>query len=125
MAGLEQLNSFIGKFVNLWQTGFDASLELKTFNGEASVHFHVGLGQAHCLQKAQPRPHHHVSPSRVRRRARRAEARRQAAEEAAKVEAEHVARNEGKKLRRKQLKKQLLFMGIIKDQCYKVCMLNF
>ena len=81
MAGLEPLNSLIGKFVSLWQAGLDASLELKTFQGEANAHIHVGLGQAPCLQKTQPHPHHYSSPSHVRRRARRAEARRLAAAE--------------------------------------------
>ena len=84
MAGLEQLNSFIGKFVSLWQAGLDASLELKTFQGKASAHINVGLGQAPFLQKTRPpQPHHVPSPSRVRRRARREEARRLAAEQAA------------------------------------------
>ena len=88
MAGLEQLNSFIGKFVSLWQAGLDASLELKTFQGKASAHIHVGLGQAPCLQKTRPpQPHHVPSPSRVRRRARREEARRIAAEPSEQVEA--------------------------------------
>ena len=49
------------------------------------------------LQKTQPHPHHHSSPSRVRRRARRAEARRLASaeqvvqvEEAVQVDGEHA-----------------------------------
>ena len=65
---------------------------------EASVHIHVGLGQAPCLQKTQPPPHNVASPSRVRRRARHAEARRQAAEEAEQVEAEQIANNEGRQV---------------------------
>ena len=97
MVGLEQLNSFTEKCVSLWQAGLDASLELKTFQGEASAHIHVGLGQAPCLQKTQPHPHHHSSPSRVRRRARRAETCRLASaeqvvqvEEAVQVDGEHA-----------------------------------
>ena len=66
MAGLEQLNSFIGKFVSLWQAGLDASLELKTFHGEASAHIHVGLGQAPCLQKTHQTSHRFLSPSHLR-----------------------------------------------------------
>ena len=90
MAGLEQLNSFIGKFVSLWQAGLDTSLELKTFQGEASAHIHLGLGQAPCLKKTHQQPRHVPSPSRVRRTARRAEACRLAAEGAAHVEGEHA-----------------------------------
>jgi hypothetical protein len=101
MAGLEQLNSFIGKFVSLWQAGLDASLELKAFQGKASAHIHVGLGQAPRLQKTQPpQPHHVPSPSRVRRRARREEARRLAAEQAedaANTEARQVENNVAEK----------------------------
>ena len=90
MAGLRQLNSFIGKCVSLWQAGLDASLELKTFQGEASAHIHLGLGQAPCVQKTHQQPRHVPSPSCVRRTARRAEARRLAAEGAAHVEGEHA-----------------------------------
>ena len=69
--------------MSLWQAGLDASLELKTFHGEASAHIHVGLGQAPCLQKTQPTPHRVLSPSCLRRRAWREEARRLPAEEGA------------------------------------------
>ena len=99
MAGLEHLKSFIGKFVSLWQTGLDASLELKTFHGKASAHIHVGLGQTPCLQKTRPsKPHHVSSPSRVRRRARSEESRRLAAKQAAQVEAEDAANMEARQV---------------------------
>ena len=58
------------------------------------MHIHVCLGQAPCLRKTQPRPHHVMNPSRVHCRTRCEEARRLAAEEAAQVEAEHVANND-------------------------------
>ena len=48
-----------------------------------SAHIHIGLGQAPCLQKTQPTPHRVLSPSCLRRRARREEARRLPAEEGA------------------------------------------
>lgn len=88
MAGLRELNSFIGKFVSLWQTGYEAHLHLNSLAGQAQVSLQVGLGQAQL-------PHHrHVpGPSRARRRERRAVARR-AAEEATtneKTAAEDVA----------------------------------
>ena len=112
MAGLEQLNSFIGKFVSLWQAGLDASLELKTFQGKASAHIHVGLGQAPCLQKTRPpQPHHVPSPSRVCRRARREEARRLAAEQA--EQAEDAANTEARQVEKQVLMKQKMLIAVM------------
>ena len=83
MAGLGQLNSFVGKFVNLWQSGLDASLQFQTSAGKAHVTFKVELGEA------PPPPLHHAQPqsfvpgpARLRHRQRRADARLIAAEEA-------------------------------------------
>ena len=45
MAGLGQLNSFVGKFINLWKAGLDANLELKTTAGETTLTLKAGLGQ--------------------------------------------------------------------------------
>eukprot|EP00092_Neocalanus_flemingeri_P103491 GFUD01132446.1.p1 GENE.GFUD01132446.1~~GFUD01132446.1.p1 ORF type:complete len:470 (+),score=142.90 GFUD01132446.1:132-1412(+) len=84
MAGLAQLESFIGKFRSLWFAGFDASLEVKAHAGEARVYLQVGLGQAH---PPQPRQYRVPGPSRLRRRQRRAEARKQVAVQAKKIEA--------------------------------------
>ena len=42
MAGTGQFNDFIGKFFNLWQEGLDATLELKTSDGEAHVILRAG-----------------------------------------------------------------------------------
>ena len=72
---------------------------IEKIHGKVSAHIHVGLGQAPCLQKTQsPKPHHVLSPSRVRRRARREESRRQAAEQAAQVEAEDAANMEARQV---------------------------
>eukprot|EP00092_Neocalanus_flemingeri_P021189 GFUD01022963.1.p1 GENE.GFUD01022963.1~~GFUD01022963.1.p1 ORF type:complete len:517 (+),score=172.08 GFUD01022963.1:107-1552(+) len=84
MAGLAQLESFIGKFRSLWFAGFDASLEVKAHAGEARVYLQVGLGQAH---PPQPRQYRVPGPSRLRRRQRREEARKQVAVQAKKIEA--------------------------------------
>ena len=59
------------KFKSLWYSGIDAHLDVDTHAGQAWVGLRVGLGHP---------PHPHVqrkkeSPSRHRRRARRAEAR--------------------------------------------------
>ena len=76
MAGLQQLNSFITKFVDLWQSGFDASLEVKAHAGEARISLQVGLGQA--PPSSQNKPPKQPGPSRLRRREKRAEARKSA-----------------------------------------------
>ena len=68
-----ELDKFVRKFVSLWQAGWDANLNVETTAGNAFVSLKVGLGQAK----------HHVnidgcrggSPSRQRRRERRAAAR--------------------------------------------------
>ena len=68
-----ELDKFVRKFVSLWQAGWDANLHVETTAGNAFVSLKVGLGQAK----------HHVnidgcrggSPSRQRRRERRAAAR--------------------------------------------------
>ena len=74
MAGLEQLNSFIGKFLNLWHSGQDATLLVNTLAGEAVVNLRVGLGQAPLPPHQEP--HHVHGTSQQRRRQRRAEARK-------------------------------------------------
>ena len=87
MAGL-QINSFIGKFVNLWQNGYEASLNFKTSAGKAEISLQVGLGEAPPLPEV---PLHRVpGPSRQRRSLRRADARKAAAEADAEKEAEQA-----------------------------------
>ena len=79
MAGNE-LESFVRKFVNLWQSGCDAKLHVESEAGKAFITLRVGLG--HDLLGH----HHHVvshrggGPAKQRRKERR-EAERQAAEE--------------------------------------------
>ena len=62
MAGL-QINSFIGKFVNLWQNGYEASLNFKTSAGKADIILQVGLGEAPPLPHPQVPLHHVPGPS--------------------------------------------------------------
>ena len=80
MAITFELNSFVGKFLNLWQTGRNASLKLESQAGKASVVLQLDLGYP------LPPPHlpRHVSPAQHRRRARR---------EAARCNAEEAAQN--------------------------------
>ena len=77
MAGLMEFNSFVSKFVNLWQNGLEANLHVNSEAGEAFINLQVGLGQVLPFQHRQP------GPSRLRCRQRRAESRSRAAEEAA------------------------------------------
>ena len=80
MAQLFELNSFVGKFVNLWQSGRNATLKLESQAGKASVILQLELG----LQL----PHQPVhGTSRDRRRQKRAEERNSAAAKAADIEA--------------------------------------
>ena len=71
MAGIPELNSFVHKFINLWQAGRNATLKLDSKAGEASVTLHVDLGQVVPLS-----PPHVPLNARDRRRQRRANAHR-------------------------------------------------
>ena len=70
MAGIFELNSFVNKFVNLWQAGRSASLKLDSQAGQASVTLHLDLGQS-----VPPQFQHVQSTARDRRCQRRADAR--------------------------------------------------
>ena len=45
MASIEQLNSFIYKFVSLWKTGQNVTLKLEAVAGKANVAFELGLDE--------------------------------------------------------------------------------
>ena len=84
-----ELDSFVLKFKSLWYSGIDAHLDVETHAGQAWVGLRVGLGhppglpQPYLLRKKD-------SPSKQRRRARRAEVRKLAADEAAVKASENV-----------------------------------
>ena len=83
MAGLTQFQSFVGKFVSLWEQGLDARLNVNCSAGQAWIQLQVGLGDAHGPQQQEPQGHVRVpGPARLRRRQRRAEERRKEAENA-------------------------------------------
>ena len=82
MAGLQELNSFIGKFVSLWKGVFEASLNIQSKAGKDCINLQVELEEALPVRKC--------SPSQLRRRERRAEAQRLADEAAQRVEAEEA-----------------------------------
>jgi hypothetical protein len=98
MAGLSDLNSFVGKFLNLWQSGRDASLNLTTCDGRATINLQLGLGQAPPPPSSQPPPRHVPGPSRQRRTQRRALARQQAEQAQAKTDKEEAAENANEKV---------------------------
>ena len=68
---MDELNSFILKFKHLWRSGQDAHLDMECHAGQAWVGIRVQLGQEAGLQIPKSRN----TPSRQRRRARRAAAR--------------------------------------------------
>ena len=93
MAGLQEMNSFLTKFVNLWRAGKVATLQLSTSAGEAQVQLQVGLGHAPPPQDQPTRLRRAAGPARLRRRQRREEAHK-AAEEAVSNEQDDVVATE-------------------------------
>ena len=81
MAGHQELQSFVNKFVNLWKSGFEAKLNVEAQAGQACVSIQLGLGTLH-----QPPYFRRPAPSRLRRRARRAEDRAAQAQAAAQAD---------------------------------------
>ena len=77
MAGLMELNSFVGKFINIWQSGRDASLQIQTSAGKAQVTLQADLGEA-----TPPRASTKAGPARLCHSQRRADERQVAAEQA-------------------------------------------
>ena len=66
----EQVNSFVSKFISLWSSGEDVSLQLKSLNGKCKVVMEIDIGN----YKAATLHHEKYkgfSPSRQRRRERR------------------------------------------------------
>ena len=99
MAGRNELDNFVKKFVSLWQSGCDASLHVETKAGNAFVSLHLGLGQAqpHHGQglKARGQGCRVGSPSKQRRKERReAERVERAAAEQEDIEENKTGTNE-------------------------------
>ena len=89
-----ELKSFVTKFADLWHSGRNASLSLECEAGEATINLKLRLGshsfqhhhqgEEHCLERR-------AGPSRLRRRARRAQARAMAADQAGAAAAEKAS----------------------------------
>jgi hypothetical protein len=89
-----ELDTFVQKFKNLWQSGLNAHLDVNTHAGKAWVSLHVQLEQApgplyHPLFSNKP-GRSRDTPSRQRRRARRAAARKEQTERTNHEETEAV-----------------------------------
>ena len=70
-----EMNSFLGKFANLWKSGSDASLQFEAHAGQACVTLRLGLGEHPYEQFQEQKFSKKESPSQKRRRDRRAAAR--------------------------------------------------
>ena len=84
-ASAEELHSFVSKFAYLWHSGKSARFSVECEAGEATIHLQLRLG-VHLSQPQQNQGLHQptarkAGPSRLRRRARRAQARASAAEQ--------------------------------------------
>ena len=79
MTGNQELFSFMTKFLNLLHSGKSAQLLFECENGHAMVKLQHTLGKCEPPQEEHRRVQRHQGPSRLRRRARRAEARAAAA----------------------------------------------
>ena len=53
MAGQEELDKFVRKFVSLWQSGCEARVHVETKAGNAFVNLKVGLGQVKTLTETR------------------------------------------------------------------------
>jgi hypothetical protein len=64
MAGLKEFNSFVGKrkLMNLWHSGVNARLHVKSEAGKAFISLHVGLGHAQPVRQHQQHPSVHLNP---------------------------------------------------------------
>ena len=73
MASVEaELDSFVDKFSRLWRAGYDAHLDLNSHAGNAWVGIRLNLGRNTSADHAQDFVKKRESPSRMRRRDRRA-----------------------------------------------------
>ena len=66
-----EINSFVIKFQQLWKAGFDAHLDLETHAGNAWVGLRLNLRQLPSYSEGRYQQNRQ-SPSRLRRRERRA-----------------------------------------------------
>ena len=92
MVDMEEVSSFVNKFTSLWRSGRNASLLFESQAGQAYVTIRLGLG-AHPVN-IQNDFHKHKSPEPKRKKASPSRLRRRARRAAASGAAESVANNE-------------------------------
>ena len=69
---LQELHSFVCKFLHLFKGGYEANIHVSTQGGVAHINLQAGLGQHYPI----PRPHKpHRKVTQIRRRVRREGAR--------------------------------------------------
>ena len=126
MAGLSDLNSFVGQFLHLWQSGRDASLHLKTCDGKATINLQLGLGQAPPPPFSQPPPRRVPGPSHQRRTQRRALAREQAEQAQAKTNEEEVAENDNEEVDKDESESAEIATDVVEpDEKEKISLVSF
>ena len=72
---IEELYSFVRKFTSMWATGSNANLSFESNAGEVFVTLRLGLGEHPskvCDGNGGPKMKKRLSPSKIRRRDRRA-----------------------------------------------------
>ena len=72
MASLQEVHSFVNKFLTLCNNGKQANSSLRCKGGHAVINLQLQLNFEPFHPYPPPSPRHHPSPSRVRRSARRA-----------------------------------------------------
>ena len=80
MDSAKEVQSFLVKFNQLWNSGYNADLHIKCNAGQASLHLEVGLRYAANIDTSHfeiIKQKKNVSPSRLRRRIRRENARKE------------------------------------------------
>lgn len=80
MDSAKEVQSFLVKFNQLWNSGYNADLHIKCNAGQASLHLEVGLGYATNVDTSHfeiIKQKKNVSPSRLRRRIWRENARKE------------------------------------------------
>ena len=110
MAGLQEVHSFVSKFITLCNNGKQANLAMRCKGGRAVINLKLHLHSEPFHDYPQPSHRPHPSPSRVRRSARRAHARAANAERAntTEVVASHSFKNIAEKATPKDVNNEVL-----------------
>ena len=100
-----ELNKFVVKFKSLWSSGYDAHLDIDCHAGQAWVCLRLRIGHAEALHRHRGQDHVKDSPSKQRRRARRAADRQEKNAAADKTEEAFTAGNADEENEHKKIEK--------------------